>query len=168
MNIVNRYEFFRALFLSLLVAVLVLGGFGSGDLNANADECKIVSNINGDYQCSGQCVITGDSGRELISVDEETDTIDFFTMSDEIYQVEIVGDNGEEPPFLETEIGPLVGTNLWTATAEVNDGLYPVLEQYLFDTDQYCDAIGFTKIVRNPSQENFKSCIIHCGKSGLD
>ncbi len=162
MNIVNRYKFFRALFMSLLVAVLVLGGFGNGDLKANAYECNAVENITGDYQCSGQCVITGDSGRELISVSGETDTINFFSsMSEYFYQVDIVGGTIEEP-FFETEIGPLIGTTLWTATAEVNDGEYPVLEEYLFDTDGSCNATGFTKIVRNPSEEHFKTCFVYC------
>ena len=166
MNIVSRYEFSRLLLLTLLVAVLVLGGFGSRDLNANAAVCDTVTNINGEYQCSGKCVVTTvDYGRELISVSGETDTVDYFDPTNEdFYQIEIVGDGGA---FRETEIGPLVGRNLWTATAEVSDNQFPVLEEYLFDTDQACQAEGFTKIVRNPSKENFKSCLVYCEKSNL-
>ena len=164
MNIVSRYEFSRLLLLTLLVAVLVLVGFGSRELNANAAVCNTVTNINGEYQCSGKCVVTGDDGRELISVSGETDTVNYFEpMSEEFYQVEIVGDEN----FHEIEIGPLVGRTLWTATAEVSDNQFPVLEEYVFDTDQACQASGFTKIVRNPSKENFKSCVVYCEKSNL-
>ena len=114
MNIVSRYEFSRLLLLTMLVAVLVLVGFGSRELNANAAACNTVTNINGEYQCSGKCVVTGDDGRELISVSGETDTVNYFEpMSEEFYQVEIVGDEN----FHEIEIGPLVGAVRQDSTA---------------------------------------------------
>lgn len=165
MSIVSRYMFSRLLLHTMLIAVLVLGIFGCRELNANAavSACNTVTNIDGEYQCSGKCVVTGADGRELISVSGETDTVSYFNpMSEELYQIEIVGDNGN---FHETEIGPLVGRTLRTATAEVSDRHFPVLEEYIFDTDQACQAKGFTKIVRNPSKANFKSCVIYCEKS---
>ena len=39
------------------------------------------------------------------------------------------------------------------------------LEEYVFEAGPACKALGFTKIVRNPTAEFFKSCVIHCEKS---
>ncbi|MGK7924631.1 MAG: hypothetical protein AB4290_05140 [Spirulina sp.] len=99
----------------------------------------------------------------------ETDTIEVFTINspegcvDEsagIYKVEISAptDNGE---FTETEIGPLVGCTLYTATESVSDNQFPVLEDYIFQ-DSSGPANGFTKVVRNPSRSDFKTCTVDC------
>ena len=77
-------------------------------------------------------------------------------MKQPFYQVDIKGTDN----FSEVEIGPLVGLTLRTATSDVSDHIFPVLEEYIFDTDESCQATGFTKIARNPTEENFKSCLI--------
>ncbi|MEM8718687.1 MAG: hypothetical protein AAGE84_05190 [Cyanobacteria bacterium P01_G01_bin.39] len=127
---------------------------------AEISECNTVTNIIGEYQCAGECVVTVDGKKELRSVSGETDSIEYFPSSDKIYQVEINGGND----FSETEIGSLVGNTLRTATAQVSDNQFPVLEEYIFEADLSGQAKSFTKIVRNPSLRNFKSCNIQCKK----
>lgn len=77
-----------------------------------------------------------------------------------IYQIDIHGGDG----FRELEIGSLVGNKMNTATANVVDGHYPVLEEYTFTGDTNCDAVSFVKTVLNPSQHAFKACTILCAK----
>ena len=156
---------YRGVKLSIL-AVLVLTVFGTNELNARdvTSACGSVTNITGKYQCSGKCIVTTDGKRELITVSGETDTVSHFAQpsdqkSNFFYQVDI--NNGT---FHEVELGSLVGTVLRTATAEVSDNKFPVLEEYLFQTDMACHARGYTKIVRNPSKEHFKSCVVQCMK----
>ena len=163
MNTVSRYycQSVRLLFLTVLVFTV----FGSNELNASekATVCDTVTRITGEYQCSGKCIVTTDGKRELITVSGEIDTVkDFAQPSGLFYQVDIK--NGD---FQEIELGSLVGATLRTATAQVSDNEFPVLEEYLFKTDQACQAHGYTKIVRNPSKEHFKSCVVYCKKSGL-
>jgi hypothetical protein len=165
MNTISRscYQGVRLPFLT----VLMLTVFGSDELNAReaASACDTVTKITGEYQCSGKCIITTDGKRELITVSGETDTVKHFAQPSEqqsvlFYQVDIK--NGD---FHEIELGSLVGPILRTATAEVSDNEFPVLEEYLFQTDSACHAQGYTKIVSNPSKENFKSCVVYCKKT---
>lgn len=124
--------------------------------------CSAVNAIEGTYQCTGECVVTDASGnRSLVAVSEETDIIKRYTGSKAgLYEVHITGADN----FKELEIGALTGLEMRTATAQVSDGIYPVLEEYIFTTDESCQAKGFTKIVRNPGRENFKACSILCEK----
>ncbi|MFK7784333.1 MAG: hypothetical protein AB8B56_04405 [Crocinitomicaceae bacterium] len=117
-----------------------------------------LTDIEGEYECSGECVVTKDGARSVVIVSSETDMIEQYSDSSaHIYQVKIEGADN----FRELEIGTLSGNELYTATAEVSDSTYPVLEKYIFDTDENGKVTGFTKIVRNPDHENFKSCIIY-------
>ncbi len=165
MNTVSRYQSFyqclRLLFLATLVAILVLGGFQTRGLNASADNvCIDGIKINGDYECNGGCVLkTATGDLEFKEVSDEIDIVRNFEEQENFYEVVILGKNG----FFEVEIGPLVGHTLRTSTAMVSDNIFPVLEDYVFETDG-CDAKSFKKSVRNPSQENFKSCMVSCEK----
>lgn len=115
-------------------------------------------NITGEYEGHGECVITTDGVRSVITVSSETDNVEKFPDAKEsLYQVNITGADN----FHELEIGALHGNELWTATAEVSDSTYPVLEKYIFDVDEDGNVTGFTKIVRNPDHENFKACVIY-------
>ena len=162
MNVMNFHRCVRFLLRAAIVALLVLGGFASNPFNASAlaAGCDSVTDIEGAYSCTGGCAVT--DGRSFFSVCGETDTVRHYPAgSAEFYEVTIEGKGG----FFEVEIGPLVGTILRTSTSYVSDGIYPVLEDYVFDTDSSCRATGFTKIVRNPTKENFKSCVVHCPKN---
>ncbi len=163
MNIGSRYQCVRLFFLTVLVAVLTFGGFGGSQLNASAQAstCESGVNITGVYQCTSECIIK-ENGRFSYRPPEggETDTVRDFAWigSKDLYVVDI-----EASGFHETEIGPLVDSKLWTATSEVSDGKFPVLEEYVFNCNNSPYFVdGFTKVVRNPSQENFKSCIVKC------
>lgn len=127
-----------------------------------AEHCSTIKHIEGIYQCSGECVIDDSTGNKtLITVASEQDTINLWPGSKHgIYQIDIKGGNG----FREYEIGALVGNKMQTATANVTDGNYPVLEQYTFKGDSKCNAKEFTKTVLNPTQKNFKACVVICKK----
>jgi hypothetical protein len=129
---------------------------------ANTPQCPTVRAIEGTYQCSGECVVRGaDSVLSVIKVPEEVDRVERFPGSAAgIYQVAVTGGGG----FRELEIGPLVGHTLSTATADVTDKQYPVLEEYVFQSGPQCLARGFTKTARNPSNSNFKACVLKCVK----
>jgi len=128
-----------------------------------ASACNTVSDVEGAYQCGGECVVTAaDGSRQLQSVSGETDTISRFAGAAEgLYQINITSGGG----FSELEIGALASLTLRTATAEVSDGQFPVLEEYVFETGPACQALSFTKIVRNPTPAQFKACTIRCEKS---
>ena len=185
----------RLIILAVLVAVLTLGGFPNSQLDAMAlgysssTDCDYVEDIEGEYLCEGQCVLKEESVLKFLGVSGETDTVEFLNLyprgvdtyggyyqddpSDyenmgEFYKVTIEAYPEGEPEFHEVEIGPFNGTTLQTATTEVSDSLFPVVELYSFDaySSQGCQAQGFTKIVSNPTEENFKSCVIQCDKVG--
>ncbi|MDJ0600430.1 MAG: hypothetical protein QNJ37_16515 [Crocosphaera sp.] len=168
----------RLIVLAMLVTMLTFGSFSYSPLEAMAlSDCNYLQkyDVEGEYQCGGQCVLKGDSGLEFLGVSAETDTIEYLRLDDQgvdpydyenmgdFYKVTIQGDGG----FSEVEIGPLTATTLQTATTEVSDGLFPVVELYSFDAEAYngCQVKGFTKIVSNPTEEHFKSCVIQCRKA---
>jgi hypothetical protein len=133
------------------------------DLVTSISNCNTVTDIEGVYNCTGECIIIGDDGKkELIIVTGETDRITRYPNSKtNLYQNKITSSNN----FHEIELGALEGLTLRTATAEVSDRQFPVLEEYIFKTDGSCKAIGFTKIVRNPNPALFKTCYIYCKKA---
>ncbi len=141
----------------LPLAALTFVGLGCGV--AAAHECDTVTDVEGVYDCTGECVVTG----RIVEVSGETDTVKRFPGAKaEIYQITITGGAG----FHEIEIGALAGLTLRTATAQVSDGNYPVLEEYVFDpAGPTCEARRYTKIVRNPTPGDFKACAILCVKS---
>lgn len=126
------------------------------------EHCDAVTDIEGKYTGAGECVRTDKDGKRIVStVAAETDIIERYPEAKEsLYQVAITGGDG----FHELEIGALTGKVLYTATAEVSDTTYPVLEQYIFEVDESCKAVGFTKVVRNPDPDHFKACVIYCKK----
>lgn len=151
----------RSLIFTLLVIILAFGGFGGIKLSAKAENslCNTVKNIEGEYQCSGECILQGNN---IVRVSGEKDTVKAISgMNSPFYEVDIKGSNN----FHEVEVGSLVDLTLRTATKDVSDELYPVLEEYIFDTDLKSQATGFLKIVRNPTKENFKSCLMECKKT---
>lgn len=164
MNIIHRCStsLFKFLLVTTLLVVTLITGWGSTEFTANADAsvCNTVTKINGMYHCSGKCVT---STGERKPVSDEKDVVEHLHgENDSFYRVDI--ENGS---FHEVEVGPLVGSTLRTATAQVSDNQFPVLEEYIFDkSDLDGYAQGFTKIVRNPSKENFKSCVLYCEKIG--
>jgi|GEM_PF-1979571 len=164
MNIASRYQCLRVLILTVLVAVLVFGNFGIREINAHATpECDTVTEVNGVYEGSGQCVVRNLKNHGALEFTPrfgEIDRIKYFSGCENnvFYQVDI--EIKEDKSFEEKEIGPLVGSTIRTSTSNVSDKIFPVLEEYLFKTDSSCKAIGFTKVVRNPSYENFKSCVV--------
>lgn len=127
-----------------------------------SESCAVIKNIEGAYQCSGECITTNSSAQKtLIKVSDEVDTISAWPGSKfGLYQIDIKGSDG----FRELEIGSLVGNKMNTATANVTDGLYPVLEEYTFTGDSKCNAKKFTKTVLNPTPGNFKACTVICKK----
>lgn len=152
----------------VLLATFALLGFGCGD--AAASGCRTVTDIKGMYTCKGQCVVTDWQGnKSVVTVDGETDKVEPYPgATAKLYKITITG---PPPPagqqrFHEVEIGALTGLTLRTATAQVSDQHYPVLEEDVFETDSACKAVGYTKIVRNPDPANFKTCNILCTKSG--
>ena len=163
-NLKNAYPLMNGLML-LLLGSLVLGGCQTTDSNTNppTSTCDSVAKIEGVYSCSGQCVVTDSTGnRTLITVTGEKDTVQLFSgESKGLYQVNIGGGND----FHEIEIGAFDGQTLRTATSKVSDGQYPVLEEYVFNTNQSCEAVGFIKTVRNPTHDQFKACVIYCQKN---
>ena len=134
----------------LLLASLLFGCAG-----APPPACPVALDIPGTYRCTGACV--GADG-VVMQVSGEEDVIAALDAQAGLFRVQISGAGG----FSETEIGALHGDVLYTATAQVSDGKYPVLEEYRFTTDPACRADGFTKIVRGLNPEAFKSCSIHC------
>lgn len=173
MNIGNLYQCLRVFFLAVLVAVLTFGDFGVSQFNTSAQAYSICYSdevdITGDYACTPKCIIREDGNLNYQgNLGGEIDTVEHYPEADtSFYKVTIKSNDGT---FEETEIGPRVHSQLWTATSDVSDGNYPVLEDYFF----YCNSSpynrtlsvrNFTKIVRNPSQGNFKSCIVDCVKN---
>lgn len=149
--------------LVLLGSALLLAGCRQEHVvvDARPARCDAITDVAGQYRCSGECIVTEKQQRTVLKVPEETDTVQRYPgASAELYQVEIAA-----PGFSELEIGALVGDTLRTATAAVTGDQYPVLEEYVFEGDATCRARAFAKIVRNPSQDNFKSCLIRCQKS---
>ncbi|MDG1334154.1 MAG: hypothetical protein P8P74_17610 [Crocinitomicaceae bacterium] len=145
-------------FVLSLSALLFISCEVETNIDENTDEVSETLDIEGEYECSGECIITKDGERSVITVSSETDVVESYPEAKEpLYQVKISGADN----FHELEIGALSGAELHTATAEVSDSTYPVLEKYIFDTDDSGNVIGFTKIVRNPTNENFKSCVIY-------
>jgi hypothetical protein len=143
----------------LFLGALMLNACQTEDLDVIEETSSIntVTDIQGEYICTGECVETKDGQRSIIEVSGETDLIQHYQgAQQELYQVVITGAD-----FKELEIGALNGLTLSTATAEVSDGHFPVLEEYTFETDSFGKAIGFTKIVRNPNAESFKTCVIY-------
>lgn len=152
-----------------VLGLLLAGGFGQPGLAGGLSKaagvtpaCRSVTAVEGEYHCSGECVVRGsDNDIRVVAVSGEVDVLSRVEGATQaLYQNEITAGNN----FRELEIGTLSGRTLRTATAQVSDGHYPVLEEYIFDYDVSCAALGFTKIVRNPSQENFKACSIDCVK----
>jgi ABC-type Fe3+-hydroxamate transport system substrate-binding protein len=142
---------------SILFALLL-----SACTTINANECDEGIDIEGVYNCSGECIVTDITGRNLVQVSGEVDSIALWPGSKQgLYQVDITG--GDD--FREVEIGALVGKKMVTATAKVSDNQYPVLEEYTFDVDKSCKAKSYYKTVLNPSPGAFKSCNILCEKS---
>ena len=134
---------------------------------AGEPPCSPVRGIEGSYQCSGECIVNDASAAAspphyvVKPVSGEIDRVERFPGADAgMYRITITGTDG----FREVEIGPLVGRTLSAATAEVSDNHYPVLEDYVFQSGARCIARGYRKIVRNPSEGHFKSCVIDCVK----
>ena len=128
---------------------------------ALANGCPQVEHPEGIYHCSGECVTTENGQQQLVQVNGEKDVLQRVPKSERIYQVTIDGSQG----FRETEIGTLHGYTLYAASSAVSDEQYPVLETYLFDSNEHCQARGYTKIVRNPNPAQFKVCNIRCTKA---
>ena len=151
----------KSLFLLFITAIILLGCESTEADHTHATSCDKVVDIEGKYTGSGECVITDKDGKRTVSpVPSETDVIERYKDATQpLYQVKITGGS-----FHELEIGPLSGRVLYTATAEVSDSTYPVLEQYIFDVDESCKAVGFTKVVRNPDPKSFKACVVYCKK----
>lgn len=144
--------------------LLLFAAFAPGPVQAGqkAKRCDSVSDIEGVYHCAGECVLRADDGgTRLIEISGEVDTISRIKGAKTgLYQSSITGAGG----FSETEIGALAGKIMRTATAKVSDGQFPVLEEYRFEHDAACSATAYTKIVRNPTQAQFKACNIRCEK----
>jgi hypothetical protein len=145
-----------------IIAAVALSSPSTLDAREKRKRCPDAEHIEGVYDCSGECVLRDEGGgTRLVEISGEVDTISRIEGSKTgLYQSNITGAGG----FSEQEIGALSGRVMRTATARVSDGQFPVLEEYLFETDATCGATGYTKIVRNPTQEQFKACNIHCEK----
>ena len=165
MNEMKRHQLSNLLFTVILVIGLVFGKpLVAKATTSGCSEGKIT----GAYECSVSCIARDDNdglkGFTDPFIDSgEIDTIETFVLgeiaeSDEMYKVEIV--NGG---FTETEIGPLVGCTLYTATESVSDNQFPVLEEYIFD-ESSGSVNSFTKVVRNPSRGDFKTCKVQCNR----
>jgi len=154
---------FPGILLSLLVlALLAAPAYAQSRDAAGEAACHDVTDIEGTYDCSGECAVTAADGTRSVSpVQGEVDEIKRFPgATTGLYQVDITGAGG----FHEVEIGALSERTLRTATVQVSDQTYPVLEEYVFDTDASCRSVGYTKIVRNPVPYQFKACNIQCTK----
>lgn len=167
MNKINCHwhQSVKLLLITAFLTVLMISGWSSTEFIAVAEASSTgdrVTNISGEYQCSGECVVNADEGWKLLPVSGEKNTVQHLSLDIDnlFYQVDIDNDD-----FHEVEIGSLIGSTLRTSTVEVSDNKFPVLEEYLFDSDVAGNAQGFTKIVRNPSKENFKSCVVRCEKT---
>ena len=113
--------------------------------------------IVGTYVGNGECVQADSTGALSIGTFTENDEITIYPGTENgFYEVQI-----SSGPFYETEIGVLTGNVLRTATWDVMDNNFPVLEEYIFIMDENGTATGYTKIVRNPTKENFKSCVVN-------
>ena len=161
MNKMREYQILRFLLAFVLAIGLV---FGTNPV-ASADPLECINlDITGSYTCSVACIARDDSdGLMGFTASEEKDTIEAFAIdtvgeSEDIYKVEIASADGK---FTETEIGPLVGCTLYTATESVSDNQFPVLEEYIFEED-FGPAESFTKVVRNPNRGDFKTCKVEC------
>ena len=125
--------------------------------------CATVADVEGVYACTGQCVVTEAAGTKNVITINVTDSLSVYPGSDPgsgLYSIAVsAGD------FRETEIGALVGLTMRTATSEVSDNNFPVLEELLFETSPTCAAERYTKVVRNPTQDQFKACSLVCTKS---
>jgi hypothetical protein len=162
MNTASRHQGWML----LLLAALAPGGCAGAGVGvepaSQATTCQSVTAIEGQYTCAGECVKNAGGTRTVTPVSGETDTIARVAGAREgLYQVAITGSNN----FRELEIGALAGCTLRTATADVSDAVYPVLEEYLFEAGPDGRARAFTKIVRNPTPEHFKACSIRCERS---
>lgn len=146
-----------------VLALITILAFAGCQAPSPTSSCDTVKSIEGAYECHGECIVFDKNGNRVpITVTGEKDVISKYPGAKEaLYKVDITGDNGN---FTELEIGALSGLVLRTATAEVSDTTYPVLEEYIFDTDETCNATGFTKVVRNPENGTFKACVIYCKK----
>lgn len=137
-----------------LLAALALAGCGP-------EPCATVTDIEGVYACTGECLVTEDGERSLARV-AETDSVAALPGATEaLYEVHV-----RSTGFWEVEIGALVGTTLRTATAAVSDATYPVVETYEFEAGAGCRAEGFTKVVRGLDPPHFKACAIRCQRAG--
>ena len=176
MNGIKQYRLANLLLIVVLIMGLIWGGFGSRNL-AIAGTTLGCSNLDivGEYQCNVACVARDSHDEDHdghtddlrgFTVSGEIDTIEAFELeqveeTDKFYRVSI-----KSGDFTEFEMGPLVGCTLRTATESVSDDTFPVLEEYIFE-DGYGIANEFTKVVRNPSKENFKTCKVNCTKNNL-
>ncbi|NEQ69311.1 MAG: hypothetical protein F6K21_28240 [Symploca sp. SIO2D2] len=160
MNKTRRCQLFNL----LLSVMLAIGLVFSRNLDANAAECSTLD-IEGRYNCNVACIVRDvNDGLKGLTAEGEIDIITSFTKDgvtkeDEFYKVEIEGDDG----FHEEEIGPRLDCSLYTATESVSDNQFPVLEEYIFQENNGAVS-GFTKIVRNPSRADFKTCKVECIK----
>lgn len=152
----NTHKF---IFAPLACALLLFAGC---ELDVEDDSLDIfnvetLTDIEGDYECSGECITTVDGSKVLVTVKSETDKIERYPDAKEaLYQVNITSGI-----FAETELGALCGRTLRTATSQVSDTTYPVLEEYVFETNDDGAVVGFTKTVRNPNHDSFKTCVIY-------
>lgn len=148
----------------LLALSLILGLILGHDLPALAQDlgCSELT-IEGSYSCDVACIARADNhGLQEFTASGEIDAITPYSngtisLEEKFYQVDINDGHG----FTEVEIGPLVGCTLYTSTESVSDNQFPVLESYLFENSSG-DANGFTKVVRNPTNADFKSCRVTC------
>ncbi len=112
-----------ASYTKFLVALLLAG---CSTPIATTPSCPQTKDLPGTYLCSGECVVTTNGTRSVVQVTGETDVISRYPgAASEMYQVVIKGSGG----FHELEIDPLSKNELRTATADVSDGQYPVLEE---------------------------------------
>ncbi len=151
----------------LLCTVAVTGMSLVGCTPADSDSasapsvCPTVAEVAGVYECAGQCATWADSVsagaifREIDSIRAVPDA------TEPLFEIAVTGGGG----FQEVEVGALVGTTLRTATAAVSDSTYPVIEEYVFETDSECRAAGFTKIVRGLAAGEFKACSVSCRRA---
>lgn len=169
MNLAKQNRFSNLLFLIVLIIGLTFGGFGSKNLALAGESINPGCNdldITGAYTCDVACITRAASDEEEITgfaeFGLETDTIETLEVGqqdDSFYKVSI-----SSGTFSEVEIGPFVDCTLRTATESVSDNIFPVLEEYIFPEASNQQATAFTKIVRNPSQANFKTCKVTCTK----
>ena len=146
----------------VMLSLFVLAVFSRCTEN-NVDDSEMdqtvetLTDIEGEYIGSGECIVTKDGEKVISIVQQENDNIKRFPGAKEnLFKVEISAKG-----FHEVELGALTGRTLRTATSAVSDSTYPVLEEYVFDVDASGEVVGFTKTVRNPDPNNFKACVIY-------